>query len=108
MKRRVPLVHAVPETLESARELLPGRVLENEVAAAIRAGRATRRATAGWTLGRRDLVVHSGRGWAALVSRARSPVTGRKSWLILRVEQEEPTNEGENDATDENAHQRAA
>jgi hypothetical protein len=100
MTRRLPLVFAAPDTIESARELLPG-VLENEVSRAIHAGRATRRASAGLALGRGDLVVH-GRGWAALVSRARSPVTGRKSWLVVQVEHEEPTNEGGNDVTHEN------
>lgn len=81
-----PLVFASQAALEEAHRVLPrGAVIEREVERTLRAGRATRSAPDGWELRPGQLVAH-GFGWHALIERTRSPLTKRRSWIVVRVE----------------------
>lgn len=88
--RSVPLVYALPAVREVGRALLAeGEIVEVQVAKAIAAGQATRLPMPGRKLGPDDRVVHSGRGWCALITRDGYTASGRSRWLILRLEREE-------------------
>jgi hypothetical protein len=76
---RVPLVYATATALEQARQVIPGRVLENEVGRLITAKRAR-------FIPAEDLAYVKGAGWVAKCVRVQSPLTrGRRCWRVVEV-----------------------
>jgi hypothetical protein len=75
-------VYATQGAIQSARRLLPGRVLENEVARAL-AGRRD-------DGGRDRTRFYLEGGVVAIVERSASPTTGRCCWWVKRVEAADP------------------
>jgi hypothetical protein len=81
------LVYATPEALPQARRLLPGRVLENEVEAAIHLGRKRPflpRGIGGPPLGPEERSVLLN-GAVAVVRRDRARLSERRAWLVTHL-----------------------
>lgn len=76
---RLPLVFATPHACAQWLELGVDGVLENVVAAAIRAGNVV-------FGGRQEAKVRLDDERVAVAMREPSPVTGRRSWRIVRIE----------------------
>jgi hypothetical protein len=79
-RRKLPLIlGATPEAGRSARALLPDRVVENIVGEAL----ADERVLAA---NNQRVVLHLRDDVGAVVIPARSPLTGRRAWAVVKVD----------------------